>query len=107
MAPLEIPLGYYTHLYFSFVYINPDTFEVAPMSPEVASLYEAFTAAKIKQPGLEAWAAFGGWSFNNADEPTASTFSDLAASESAQETFFASLISFLVRNNFNGVDIDW
>lgn len=39
--------------------------------------------------------------------PTRTTFSDLAKSQSAQETFFESLITFMVRHGFNGVDIDW
>ena len=39
--------------------------------------------------------------------PTRTTFSDLAKSESAQDTFFESLITFMVNNGFEGVDIDW
>lgn len=38
---------------------------------------------------------------------TRTTFSDLAASESAQDTFFGSLITLMISNGFGGVDIDW
>lgn len=41
------------------------------------------------------------------DQPTRHTFSKLAASASAQEAFFYSLICFLEEHGFDGVDIDW
>lgn len=41
------------------------------------------------------------------DQPTAYTFSNLAASTSAQSSFFSSLISFMQTYGFDGVDIDW
>lgn len=37
MAPEDIPLGYWTHINFAFAFINPTTFELAPMSNEVGS----------------------------------------------------------------------
>ncbi len=39
--------------------------------------------------------------------PYRTTFSDLAASTTAQDAFFESLITFMMRHNFDGVDIDW
>lgn len=107
MKPSQIPLGYYTHLNFAFAYIDPDSFQMAPMASDVAALYTNVTMLKQEQPDLEVWISVGGWSFNDDDQPTATTFSDLAASTSAQKEFFASLITFLVKNNFDGVDIDW
>ena len=44
---------------------------------------------------------------NDPDQPTAATFSNLAASSSAQSSFFASLLSFMSTHGFDGVDIDW
>ncbi|PQE17041.1 glycoside hydrolase family 18 protein [Rutstroemia sp. NJR-2017a BBW] len=87
MTPDEIPLGYYTHLNYAFAYIDPITFRVAKMDSTV-------------------WLTIGGWSFNDPG-PTAKTFSHLIASELAQMEFFASLISVLTVNHFDGVDIDW
>lgn len=107
MAPDQIPLGYYTHINFAFAYINPDTFQIAPMASDVAALYQNVTVLKQTQPDLKVWISIGGWSFNDADQPTATTFSDLAGSTSAQKEFFGSLITFLVQNGFDGVDIDW
>jgi chitinase len=44
---------------------------------------------------------------NDADQPTAATFSNLAASSSAQSSFITSLLSFMTTYGFDGVDIDW
>ena len=44
---------------------------------------------------------------NDPDQPTAKTFSQLAASDSAQSAFFASLIQIMQNYGFDGVDIDW
>ncbi|RAH52514.1 glycoside hydrolase [Aspergillus piperis CBS 112811] len=107
MVPEALPAGAYTHLNFAFAYINPDTFEVAPMSESDMGLYSRFTGLKEDNTGLETWISIGGWSMNDADQPTATTFSDLAASTSAQKAFFKSLLSFMTTYGFDGVDIDW
>jgi hypothetical protein len=39
--------------------------------------------------------------------PYRTTFSDLAKSTAAQDAFFESLITFMRRHNFDGVDLDW
>ena len=70
-------------------------------------LYPRFTGLKDSNPGLQTWISIGGWSMNDPDQPTASTFSNLAASTSAQSSFFSSLISFMQTHGFDGVDIDW
>ncbi|RAK95648.1 glycoside hydrolase family 18 protein [Aspergillus ibericus CBS 121593] len=107
MTPEAIPVGAYTHLNYGFAYIDPDTFAVAPMSESDLGLYSRFTGLKESNTGLETWISIGGWSMNDADQPTAKTFSDLAASSSAQTAFFKSLLSFMTTYGFDGVDIDW
>ena len=44
---------------------------------------------------------------NDPDQPTASTFSDLASSKDHQDAFAASLLSFMNEWGFDGVDLDW
>lgn len=107
MKPSDIPLGYYTHINYAFAYIDPKTFRIAPMASDVAALYQNITQLKARQSDLQVWISIGGWDFSDSDKPTASTFSDLAGSESAQKEFAASLITFMENNNFDGVDIDW
>jgi len=106
MKPSQIPLGYYSHIFFSFSLINPTSFRLEPMDSETGKLYSEVSALKALQPGLQVWLAIGGWAMNDPG-PYRTTFSDLAKSESAQDEFFESLTSFLVANNYDGVDIDW
>lgn len=77
------------------------------MSDADTELYHRFTGLKDSNPGLKTWISIGGWSMNDPDQPTAATFSNLAASSSAQSSFFASLLSFMSTHGFDGVDIDW
>ncbi|KAH7117368.1 glycoside hydrolase superfamily, partial [Dactylonectria macrodidyma] len=106
MEPEDIPLGYYTHINFAFALIDPDTFRMDVMDSGTASRYDRVTALKAKQPDLEVWIAIGGWAMNDPGEYR-TVFSDLAKSESAQDVFFESLITFLQKHDFDGVDIDW
>jgi chitinase len=107
MNPEQIPVAAYTHLNFAFAFIDPNTYAVAPMSQDQIGLYSRTTALKTINPGLEVWISIGGWSMNDPDQPTKSTFSNLAASATAQKAFFASLMSFMATYGFDGVDIDW
>ncbi|ESK89422.1 class v [Moniliophthora roreri MCA 2997] len=107
MFPENIPLGTYTHLNYAFAFVDPKTFAVAPMAELDKELYPRFTALKQVNPGLETWISIGGWSMNDPDQPTATTFSDLAGSADAQRRFFSSLIQFMGTYGFDGVDIDW
>ncbi|KAJ5608926.1 glycoside hydrolase family 18 protein [Penicillium herquei] len=107
MYPEDLLTTAYTHLNYAFAFVDPTSFEVAPMSSGDEALYSRFTALKTYNPGLETWISIGGWSMNDLDQPTATTFSDLAGSESAQTAFFKSLVNFMSTYGFDGVDIDW
>ncbi|OBT71283.1 hypothetical protein VF21_09607 [Pseudogymnoascus sp. 05NY08] len=65
MTPEKIPLGYYTHINFAFVLIDPDTFTISAMGANVAALYTRVTALKALQPGLKVWISIGGWAMND------------------------------------------
>ncbi|KAI0536383.1 chitinase [Xylaria digitata] len=96
-----------THLNYAFAFIHPDTFEIANMQDSDSKYMPRLTALKNYNPGLEVWIAIGGWSMNDPDQPTKRTFSELAASTANQNAFFKSLISFINKYGFDGVDIDW
>ncbi|RAQ63476.1 chitinase [Aspergillus flavus] len=106
VEPKDIPLGIYSHLNFAFALIDPKTFRIAPMTDATAKRYKSLTSLKSRQNGLQVYIAIGGWDFNDPG-PTRTTFSDLAGSQSAQDTFFESLVSFMLHNDFDGVDLDW
>ncbi|KAH8820662.1 chitinase [Xylogone sp. PMI_703] len=107
MEPESILASGYTHLNFAFASIDPNTFEVVPASTTDVALYSRLTGLKRLYPSLQVWISIGGWSMNDPDQPTATTFSDLARSSSAQDAFTNSLVSFMSTYGFDGVDIDW
>ncbi|KAL4795046.1 glycoside hydrolase superfamily [Aspergillus venezuelensis] len=89
--PEQIPVGVYSHINFAFATIDPETYEVGPSD---------------KRDDVKIMIALGGWTFNDPG-PTATVFSDLAASEEKQKKFFKSLISFMSTHGFDGVNLDW
>ncbi|KAG4273145.1 chitinase [Fusarium proliferatum] len=106
MEPEDIPLGYYTHINFAFALINPGTYRLDPMDAGTASRYGRVSALKQHQNDLDVWIAVGGWAMNDPGKYR-TVFSDLAKSEKKQDAFFDSLITFLQRYDFDGVDLDW
>ncbi|CAN9123838.1 unnamed protein product [Alternaria alternata] len=98
--PEDIPIGLYTHINFAFATIDPKTFKVAPSSKTDVDLYKRLMLHKQKDPGLKVFIAIGGWTFNDPG-PTATTFSDLAASVPRQKTFIDSLLSFMSTYGFD------
>lgn len=108
MQPLSFPQGVYTHIYFAFGSINPDTFEVIPTLDSDEQLYTQLATLQTRDSGQVLWLSIGGWDFTDSGEPTATTFSDLAAAPITQQNvFFASLTLFMATWGFTGVDIDW
>ncbi|KAJ6105101.1 hypothetical protein N7523_010175 [Penicillium sp. IBT 18751x] len=108
MSPAGIPQGVYSHIYFAFGSIDPDTFEVIPENNADTQLYPQLAALSSRDLGQEHWLSIGGWDFSDDDAPTATTFSDLCAADTdTQNDFFKSLTLFMNTYGFTGVDIDW
>lgn len=107
LPPEQIPTGSYSHLNLAFAFVDSSSFKAAPMSDLDTALYPRFTGLKDTDPGLKTWISVGEWSMNVPNQYSAATFSSLAASTSAQSSFFASLLSFMSTYRFDGIDIDW
>ncbi|RYP37882.1 hypothetical protein DL767_002754 [Monosporascus sp. MG133] len=107
LNPEDLLFGAYTHLNYAFAFIDPSTYKIANMQDSDEEYMPRLAALKNYNPGLEVWIAIGGWSMNDPDQPTKRTFSELAASKTRQDAFFASLLSFMDKYGFDGVDIDW
>ncbi|KAL2811037.1 glycoside hydrolase superfamily [Aspergillus granulosus] len=104
--PEQIPVGVYSHINFAFATIDPETYEVGPADKQDVDLYKRLVAIKEYDKDVKILIALGGWTFNDPG-PTATVFSDLAASEEKQKKFFKSLVSFMSTYGFDGVDLDW
>ncbi|KAK9418096.1 putative chitinase [Seiridium unicorne] len=108
IIPSSFPQGVYSHLFFAFGSIDPDTFKVVPASEGDETLYQQLAALKTRDLGLELWLSIGGWTFSDSTSATATTFSDLVNADTTyQNVFFSSLTLFMMTWGFTGVDIDW
>ncbi|KAI8261335.1 glycoside hydrolase [Colletotrichum sp. SAR11_239] len=103
--PSDIASAGYTHLYYSFASIDPNSFAVVPADPADVALYSEFAA--LKSRGLQTWIAVGGFDFSDPNKATHGTWSKLAASKESRTAFINSLLIFLPQHGFQGVDIDW
>ena len=55
---------------------------------------------------METWIAVGGFTFNDPG-PTFTTWSDMVSTKVNREAFISSLIGFMEKWGFQGMDIDW
>lgn len=104
--PEQIPLGVYTHLNFAFATINPNTFELELGSSLDERLLSRLAGLKKFDPDLKVFIAVGGWTFNDPG-PTATVFSDIAASDANSDKFIKSVIRLLTAYDLDGIDLDW
>ncbi|KAI4285352.1 MAG: hypothetical protein L6R38_000708 [Xanthoria sp. 2 TBL-2021] len=103
----DIPVEGLTHLYFSFGYITPGDFNIAPMDNAPSSLFSDLTDLKKKNSGLKAVIALGGWTFNDNGTATQPVFSNMVSSAGNRAKFIINLLGFLREYAFDGVDFDW
>ncbi|KAK4233286.1 glycosylhydrolase family 18-9 [Achaetomium macrosporum] len=106
MLPESIPYGYYTDIIFSFATIDPQTFEIEAGDHKTEEYMRRISTIKLVQPDIRIWIAVGGWSFNDPG-PTRTTFSDIAGSAANRQKFLNSLVLFMNKYGFDGIDIDW
>jgi chitinase len=63
----------FTHLFFSFATIDPDTFQVAPAHPDDIPMMREFIDLS-KGGKLQTWIAVGGFDFSNPNTTTHTTW---------------------------------
>lgn len=106
----DIPVSSLTHIYYSFGYIRPSTFDIIPMDDGKALSTDTFTkfvSLKQKNQGLKVIIALVSWTFNNNNTIWQPVFSDLASTPTKRGQFIEKLLTFLNRYSFDGVDLDW
>jgi chitinase len=87
---------------FAFAAVTP-TYQLTFSSTQQQSLARDFVAQRSRCPRTRFNIAFGGWSVSQGS----SIFPEIAASAQSRRIFIDSVLSFLVSNGFNGLDIDW
>ncbi|KAI9372233.1 hypothetical protein BJX61DRAFT_553090 [Aspergillus egyptiacus] len=107
MRPEEIPVEYLTQVNLAFVYIDPVHLVIIDMDePLTRDLYARVADVKTRNPNIKVWLSVGGWTFNDPG-PFQSVFTTLAANTDQVEFFATSLMGFMDRFGFDGVDLDW
>lgn len=107
MYPENIPMGIYTHINFAFAGIDYDDFQTIPASGDSVDLWKRVVMLKQVDPSLKIWLAIGGWTFNDPDQLTKMTFSDIVSTTANQDKFIIALVRLMTAFGFDGVDIDW
>lgn len=97
-----------THLIYSFLRIDADNFSVSSNDPYLdleggtqVGAYNKFLALKHKNPELKVMISVGGW------DAGSQVFSNMSLTPSSRKIFIRSLLQFLDKYPFDGVDIDW
>ncbi|KAL2807888.1 glycosyl hydrolases family 18-domain-containing protein [Aspergillus granulosus] len=109
----DIPVGSLTHLYYSFGYIEPESYDIVPMNdggdsePVSSTTFTQITDLKRKNPALKVVLALGGWTFNDNHTVWQPVLSDMVSTADKRSVFIIKLIVFLKRHGFDGVDFDW
>ncbi|EMD68575.1 glycoside hydrolase family 18 protein [Bipolaris sorokiniana ND90Pr] len=110
MRMQDIPVGSLTHIYYSFGYIRPSTYDIIPMDdgkPLSTDTFTEFASLKQKNPALKVVIALGGWTFNDNNTIWQPVFSDLSSTPTKRALFIEKLLTFFNRYGFDGVDLDW
>lgn len=99
-TPDKIDGNKFTHINYAFANIGDDLkIAYADESVDISN-FNAFRQLKKKYPHLKTLISIGGWTWSG-------KFSDVVLTEASRTIFADSCIDFVVKNGFDGIDIDW
>ena len=99
-TPLSVPAGNLSYLNYAFAKIGEDL-KISLGDPRVdPANFQQLKRLKERCPQLQTLISVGGWSDSG-------KFSDAALTEVSRAVFADSVMAFITRYGFNGVDIDW
>ncbi|KOB78230.1 Chitinase, partial [Operophtera brumata] len=91
----DIPVELCTHIIYSFIGVTERTSDVLIIDPE------NFTSLRATHPGIKFMVAVGGWAEGG------SKYSHMVAQKNTRMTFIRSVVDFLNKYEFDGLDLDW
>ena len=96
-----------THVIPAFAYVNIETYEIMSgdfLADITNKGYEDIAALKTKAPQLKVMISVGGWTDSNKDP---NKYFNLVSNANNTNTFVKSVVAFLRRYNFDGIDVAW
>lgn len=107
-TPEDIDPSLCTNLIYSFAGLDPNTWSIKSLDPFMdlsedygLSGFKKATDLKFAYPNLKVTLAIGGWNEGS------KKYSDLAKDPEKRKMFVESVVEFLHRHNFDGLDLDW
>lgn len=99
-TPLNILASKLTHINYAFAKIGNDL-KIAVGDPAVdISNFSKLNQLKKSYPHIKTIISVGGWTWSG-------KFSDAALTQASRTAFADSVVAFIKKYNFNGVDLDW
>ncbi|KPM40559.1 hypothetical protein AK830_g5976 [Neonectria ditissima] len=105
-TPKQLDTKGFTHLFYSFAFIDPTSFKVVPAHDDDPKQMREFTALS-KDGKLKTWIAIGGFDFSNPEAKTHHTWSDMVSTKVNRAAFITSVQEYMDEYGFQGVDLDW
>ncbi|XP_046396824.1 endochitinase-like [Ischnura elegans] len=100
----DIPADLCTHVIYAFIGVSNVTWEVLVLDEEndiTNRGFYNFTDLKKSHPGLRTAVAMGGWGEGGRK------YSELVTVKARRDSFIRSVIAFMNKYGFDGLDIDW
>ena len=94
-----------THMIYAFAVLDGATNTIKPFDSWVdidQQFYAKFTALKSKNPNLKTMIAIGGYT-----DSQSSKYSQMANDPNKVKTFVSSVVAFIKKYGFDGLDVDW
>lgn len=103
-TPDDIDPNVCTHIIYGFASLDMSSYVMKEFDPDVdvqRGGYQKFVDLRKKNPHLTALIAIGGWGDGSL------RYSRMVADAGRRKSFIASVLSFLQKYDFDGLDLDW